>query len=118
MSLLEANGIVSGYGGIDILHGVSLKIEPGEIVSIIGPNGAGKSTLMKSVFGLLKPRSGQVVFDSTDITGWSPDRIVHQGICYVPQTENIFPSLTIQENLEMGAYIRKDGFRHKLEEIY
>lgn len=118
MSLLEANGIVSGYGGIDILHGVSLKIEPGEIVSIIGPNGAGKSTLMKSVFGLLKPRSGQVVFNSTDITGWSPDRIVHRGICYVPQTENIFPSLTIQENLEMGAYIRKDNFRHKLEEIY
>ncbi len=118
MSLLEATKIVSGYGGIDILHEVSLKIEPGEIVSIIGPNGAGKSTLMKSIFGLLKPRSGQVILNKTDITGWSPDRIVHQGICFVPQTENIFPSLTIQENLEMGAYIRKDNFRHKLEEIY
>jgi ABC-type branched-subunit amino acid transport system ATPase component len=118
MSLLEASKIVSGYGEIDILHGVSLKVKSGEIVSIIGPNGAGKSTLMKSIFGILKPRTGQVVLNKTDITGWSPDRIVHQGICFVPQTENIFPSLTIQENLEMGAYIRKDNFKHKLEEIY
>jgi ABC-type branched-subunit amino acid transport system ATPase component len=118
MSLLEAINIISGYGGIDILHGVSLKIEPGEIVSIIGPNGAGKSTMMKSIFGLLKPRSGQVIFNGKDITHWSPDRIVHQGICYVPQTENIFPSLTIQENLEMGAYIRQDNYKRRLEAVY
>jgi ABC-type branched-subunit amino acid transport system ATPase component len=118
MSLLEVTSVVSGYGGIDILRGVSIKVDAGEIVSIIGPNGAGKSTLMKTIFGLLKPRSGQVVFNQTSITGWNPNQIVHQGICYVPQTENIFPSLTIQENLEMGAYIRKDKYKHKLEAVY
>ncbi len=118
MALLEAQGIVSGYGGMEILHGVSIKVEPGQIVTIIGPNGAGKSTLLKTIFGLLSVKSGKVTFDGTDITGWSPDRIVRLGICFVPQTENVFPSLTVQENFEMGAFIRTDDYRRRMEEVF
>ncbi len=118
MALLEAQGLVSGYGGMEILHGVSITIEPGQIVSIIGPNGAGKSTLLKTIFGLLSVKSGKVAFNGTDITGWSPDRIVRLGMCFVPQTENVFPSLTVQENFEMGAFIRDDDYRARLGEIF
>jgi ABC-type branched-subunit amino acid transport system ATPase component len=109
---------VSGYGEVEILHGVSLRLDIGEIVAIIGPNGAGKSTLMKAIFGLLKVKSGTVHLESEDITGMSPERIVRKGMCYVPQSENVFPSLSIRENLEMGAFTRRDGFGHRLDEIY
>jgi ABC-type branched-subunit amino acid transport system ATPase component len=118
MALLEVQSIVSGYGGMEILHGVSIKIEPGQIVSIIGPNGAGKSTLLKTVFGLLAPKAGHVFFDGREITGWSPDQIVRLGMCFVPQTENVFPSLTIQENFEMGAFIRTDDLRDRLALVF
>jgi ABC-type branched-subunit amino acid transport system ATPase component len=91
MALLAAHGIVSGYGEMEILHGVSITVESGQLVTIIGPNGAGKSTLLKTIFGLLPPKAGRILFDGTDITGWSPERIVRRGICFVPQTENVFP---------------------------
>jgi ABC-type branched-subunit amino acid transport system ATPase component len=116
--VLEARGITAGYSEIDILHNVSIQVKTGEIVSIIGPNGAGKSTLLKTMFGCLKPRQGNVLLHGEDITALKPERIVKKGISYVPQVENIFPTLTVQENLEMGAFIRTDDFSGRLEEIY
>ena len=118
MSLLEFDNVVSGYGEMEILHGVSIHVDQGEIVSIIGPNGAGKSTLVKTVFGLLTTWEGNIAFTDEDITGLSPEQIVRKGMCYVPQVDNTFSSLTVQENLEMGAYIRDDDYRSRIEEIY
>ena len=118
MSLLTVSNIVAGYGETEILHGVSIAIEEGHIVTIIGPNGSGKSTLLKAIFGLVKPKEGQVLFQGKDITGHAPETVVRRGLCYVPQSSNIFPSLSINENLEMGAFIRTDDFRQRLEEIY
>jgi neutral amino acid transport system ATP-binding protein len=116
--VLEADGIVSGYGEVDILHGVSLMVDEGEIVSVIGPNGAGKSTLLKSVFGLLKLRKGKLLLDGNDATGLQPQKMVRKGVSYVPQSENVFPSLTILENLEMGAFIGGNNIKQRLEEVY
>jgi len=87
-------------------------------VSVIGPNGAGKSTLLKTIFGILNPRKGKVTFKGEDITGLKPDRIARKGISYVPQVENVFPSMTINENLEMGAFIRNDDYTQRLDEVY
>jgi ABC-type branched-subunit amino acid transport system ATPase component len=115
--MLEAREVVSGYGEVEILHGVSIRVEEEEIVTIIGPNGAGKSTLLKTVFGLLPCRRGQVFFDGEDVTGEPPQAMVRKGMCYVPQSDNIFPTLTVQENLEMGAFIRRDNYRPKMEEV-
>ena len=116
--LLRAREISAGYGGALILHGVSLSVREDEIVTVIGPNGSGKSTLMKSVFGLLKPVSGTVEFEGRDITGAAPDRVVRMGVGYVPQAENVFPSLTIQENLEMGAFTVSGDFSERIGEMY
>ena len=118
MIILEATDITSGYSKLDILKQVDIRVREGEIVSIIGPNGAGKSTLLKTIFGLLTPRQGRVTLRDKDITGLSPFKIVKEGISYVPQVDNIFPTLTIEENLEMGAFIRKDDFSSRLAEIY
>lgn len=118
MAILEANNIKAGYGETEILHGVYIKVNKGEVVSIIGPNGAGKSTLIKTIFGILKPTKGKIILDDQDITGLNPDKIVRAGMCYVPQTENVFPSLTVEENLEMGAFIRNDDCRDRIKEIY
>jgi len=118
MAILEANNIKAGYGETEILHGVYIKVNKGEIVSIIGPNGAGKSTLIKTIFGILKPTKGKIILDDQDITGLNPDKIVREGMCYVPQIENVFPSLTVEENLEMGAFIRNDDYRGRIKEIY
>ncbi len=118
MSLLEVSSIVAGYGETEILHRVSIVVEEGHIVTIIGPNGSGKSTLMKSIFGLVKPRKGQILFQGENITGLAPETIVRKGLCYVPQSSNVFPSLSINENLEMGAFIRTDDFRQRLDEVY
>ena len=118
MSLLKVSNIVAGYGETEILHGVSIAIEEGHVVTIIGPNGSGKSTLLKAIFGLVKPKKGQVLFQGKDITGLAPETVVRRGLCYVPQSSNIFPSLSINENLEMGAFIRTDDFRQRLEEMY
>jgi ABC-type branched-subunit amino acid transport system ATPase component len=118
MSLLTAERVVSGYGDMEVLHGVDLTVNSGEIVTVIGPNGAGKSTLMKTVFGLLKPTAGRIAFENADITGMSPDRIVRRGLAYVPQVENVFPSLTIQENLEMGAFILRGDLHDRFLRVY
>ncbi len=118
MPLLVVEQTTAGYGEMNILHEVSIMLEAGEIVALIGPNGAGKSTLMKTIFGLLKPKIGKITFAETDCTGWEPDQIVRLGICYVPQTENVFQSLTVRENLEMGAFIREDDYSKRIEEIF
>ncbi len=103
---------------MEVLHEVSVKLDAGEIVTIIGPNGAGKSTLMKTIFGLLKPTGGKILFDEKNITGLPPDRIVRLGMAYVPQVDNVFPSLTAQENLEMGAFILTRDFSDRMDDIY
>jgi ABC-type branched-subunit amino acid transport system ATPase component len=104
MPLLKVDSVTAGYGDTEILRSLSIRVEPQEVVSIIGPNGAGKSTLMKTIFGLLHPREGSVWFDGHDITQFAPHRIVRQGMCYVPQVANVFTTLTVEENLEMGAF--------------
>src|SRR3990172_12194564 len=106
--VLEARGIVTGYGEVEILHGVSMSLRRGEMVAVIGPNGAGKSTLLRALFGLLPVRSGSVSLQGADVTNLPPDHLVKRGISYVPQVDNVFPSLTILENLQMGAFIRRD----------
>jgi ABC-type branched-subunit amino acid transport system ATPase component len=116
--VLQAEGVVAGYGEVEILHGVSLVVNEAEIVAVIGPNGAGKSTLLKAVFGLLSVRSGRVQLLGREVTNLSPDRMVQTGMSYVPQVDNVFPSLTINENLEMGAFVRRDGLRERLERVY
>lgn len=118
MALLEARDIVAGYGETEILHGVSLVVDEGEIVTVIGPNGCGKSTLMKSVVGLVPVRSGAVTFRGVDITDHAPERVVRAGLCYVPQSANVFPSLSIRENLEMGAFIRGDDGQARIDEMF
>jgi len=117
MSLLEVSNIVAGYGDTEILHGVSVNIDRGEIVTVIGPNGSGKSTLMKTVIGIVPPTEGQIIFNGLSILSTSPEKIVGSGLSYVPQTANVFPNLTIKENLEMGAFIRKDDWRYRIDEI-
>lgn len=117
MTVLEAREVTSGYGEVQILHGVSINVEEGEIVTIIGPNGAGKSTLLKTIFGLLPCKHGGVFFGGEDVTGQPPQVMVRKGMCYVPQSDNVFPTLTVQENLEMGAFIRRDDYRSKIEEV-
>ena len=118
MSLLEVDKVISGYGQTEILHGVSVTVEQGEIVTIIGPNGSGKSTLLKTIMGLVTLTNGRVSFNGEDITHLAPENVVREGICYVPQSSNVFPSLNVQENLEMGAFIRTDDFSHRIDEIY
>ena len=118
MPVLSIDNLSGGYGEADILHGVSLQVNTSEIVVVIGPNGAGKSTALKAVFGLLRLSGGSVHLSGEEITNMDPAQVVNKGVCYVPQTNNVFPTLTVQENLEMGAYIRKDDFRPRLQEIY
>ena len=118
MSLLEVSGVKAGYGETEILHGVSIALEEGQIVTIIGPNGSGKSTLLKTIFGLVQPKEGRVCFHGEDITRMAPEVVVRKGLSYVPQSSNVFPSLSINENLEMGAFIRTDDFSQRLEEVY
>jgi ABC-type branched-subunit amino acid transport system ATPase component len=118
MALLEASDVVAGYGQTEILHGVSITVDQGEVVTIIGPNGCGKSTLMKAIVGLVRVRTGSVTFQGSDISTHPPERIVRTGLCYVPQSNNVFPSLTIRENLEMGAFVRYDGYDGRIEEMF
>ncbi len=117
-AVLRVQDVVAGYGEVEILHGVSIAVSEAEIVAVIGPNGAGKSTLLKAIFGLVSARSGSVHLAERDVTNMAPDRIVQSGMSYVPQTENVFPSLTINDNLEMGAYVHRDGLRDRLERVY
>jgi ABC-type branched-subunit amino acid transport system ATPase component len=118
--LLTAYEITAGYGRMDILHGVSLAVHTGEIVSIIGPNGAGKSTAFKAMVGFLRPRSGRIVFNGEEITGLRPDLVLRRGLAYVPQGRIVFPLMTVLENLEMGAYTVEDPkeIAAALERVY
>jgi ABC-type branched-subunit amino acid transport system ATPase component len=119
MIILEAENITAGYTReVNILYDVGIRLKSGQIVSVIGPNGAGKSTLLKTIFGILKPTNGKISLKDEDITGLKPDKVANKGISYVPQVDNVFPSLTIQENLEMGAFIRNDDYSQRLNEIY
>jgi len=118
MGILDVSSLDAGYGDLQVLTDVDLTVDEGEYVTIVGPNGAGKSTVMKSIFGLTSHMGGTVTFDGTDITGNRPEEIIHLGLGYVPQTENVFGGLTVQENLEMGAYILDEMPETALEAVY
>ena len=115
---LSATGMRGGYGKADILNGCDIAVGRGQIAVIVGPNGAGKSTAMKAVFGMLDLREGSVLLDGQDIGGLSPQDRVRRGMGFVPQVANVFPTMTVEENLEMGAYIRDDDFRETMEQVY
>jgi branched-chain amino acid transport system ATP-binding protein len=110
MSLIDVQGVIGGYGGAPILNGVNMSIEQSDIGVIVGPNGAGKSTTLKAIFGLLKVTSGRIVFDGEEITNALPDKLVPKGLSFVPQEKNVFTSMSVEENLEMGAFTRADDF--------
>ncbi len=118
MISLKINEITAGYGGVDIIKDINLYVDEGEIVVIVGPNGAGKSTVMKSILGLLKLTSGSVEFTSKDITKMLPQDRVNLGIAFVPQSNNVFTGMTVEENLEMGAFLRTDNIQHTIDQIY
>lgn len=118
MSLLLGEQMIGGYGGADILRGCTVGAERGEVAVIVGPNGAGKSTAMKAMLGLLDLRGGRVVLDGRDITGLSPQQRVAQGIAFVPQTHNIFTTMTVQENLQMGAYLNAADSASVMAQVY
>ena len=118
MSLLEGEALTGGYGGPDILRGCSVAVDAGEIAVVVGPNGAGKSTAMKALFGLLHLRAGTVHLNGENITSLAPQARARKGMGFVPQTENVFRSMTVQENLEMGAFIRDDDIAGTLHEVY
>ena len=119
MAILDVDHVFSGYGDTDVLQGVSINVGTDEIVTIIGPNGAGKSTLLKTIMGYLIPTRGSVFFQGENITRLRPDQKVRKGISYVPQLENVFSSLTVEENLQMGGYIEEKGqLRNRIEEMY
>jgi neutral amino acid transport system ATP-binding protein len=118
-NLLEVENVYAGYvQDLNILQGINFRIAPRELVAVIGPNGAGKSTLAKAIFGLLNPNQGKIVFKGENITGLRSDQIVCRGMCYVPQISNVFPSLSVEENLEMGAYISKGALRSQKDTIF
>ena len=114
----SANGLTGGYGGVNIIEDCSFNVDRGEIVSILGPNGAGKSTAMKAMLGILNLKNGDVNLDGKDITNFRTQDRIKQGISFVPQTKNIFTELTVEENLEMGAFINEENISSKIEEMY
>ena len=118
MTYLSGENLVAGYGGADILHGCSIDVSEGEIAVIVGPNGSGKSTAMKAIFGMLKLKSGNVKIKGEDITSLSVFERVKKGMAFVPQTNNVFTSLTVEENLEMGAFLQQDDFSSTMEDVY
>ena len=118
MTLLVGEELTGGYGGPDILHGCAIAAARGEITVVVGPNGAGKSTAMKALFGMLSLRLGSVRLDGEDITRLAPQARARKGMGFVPQTDNVFRSMSVQENLEMGAFVRDDDISGTLEEVY
>lgn len=118
MTALVGTAMTGGYGGADILKSCTISVESGEIAVIVGPNGAGKSTAMKAMFGMLDLRAGSVLLSGEDITSLPPQHRVQRGMGFVPQTQNVFTSMTVEENLEMGGFIRGDDFSDTIEEIY
>ncbi|HAN81232.1 MAG: ABC transporter ATP-binding protein [Gammaproteobacteria bacterium] len=118
MSFLLGEHMTGGYGATDILHDCSIGVEKGEIVVIVGPNGAGKSTAMKAVFGMLPLRQGRILFNDQDITQLKTEERVLRGMGFVPQNHNVFTSMTVEENLEMGAFIRTDPIADSIAQVY
>ena len=118
MALLEVADLDAGYGDLQILNGVDMTVDDAEYVTIVGPNGAGKSTMMKTVFGLTTLMGGSITFEGTEISDRRPEEIITTGISYVPQTDNVFPSLSVRENLEMGAYILDSVPEDRIQRIY
>jgi branched-chain amino acid transport system ATP-binding protein len=118
MKLLSARDMSGGYGGVDILSSCSIEVDRGEVTVIVGPNGAGKSTAMKAILGLVQLRTGSVLLDGADIGALAPEARVRRGMAFVPQTENVFQSLTVEENLEMGAYLRRDDISAGIEQVF
>ena len=118
MSFLLGENMTGGYGSADILHDCTIGVEQGEIAVVVGPNGAGKSTAMKAIFGMLNLRQGRVTIDGEDITALKPEERVLKGMGFVPQTANVFTSLSVEENLEMGAFIRRDDFSKTMEQVF
>ena len=118
MTFFIGENMTGGYGGPDIITSCTVNVNRGEIVTILGPNGAGKSTAMKAMLGLLNLKSGKVIIDGKDISNLTPQDRVKEGIAFVPQTRNVFTGLSVQENLEMGAYLREERFEEIIEEIY
>ena len=118
MSFLVGENMVCGYGGADILHGCTVGVDLGEIAVVVGPNGAGKSTAMKAMFGMLDLKEGQVLLEGEDITELKPQERVLRGMGFVPQNHNVFTGMTVEENLEMGAFIRRDDIATTMEQVY
>ena len=118
MSYLVGQDMTGGYGGADILHSCNVSVEKGQIAVVVGPNGAGKSTAMKAMFGMLNLREGRVTLDGEDITGLKPQERVLKGMGFVPQNNNVFTSMTVEENLEMGAFIRRDDISQTMEQVF
>ncbi|MXZ81492.1 MAG: ABC transporter ATP-binding protein [Gammaproteobacteria bacterium] len=119
MSFLSATGMSGGYGtGPDIIHECDLEVEAGKVAVVVGPNGAGKSTAMKGVFGMIRLREGRVMLDGRDITALSPPERVSAGMAFVPQTGNVFVSMSVQENLEMGAFVREDDITGTMRQVF
>ena len=118
MISLVGNNLTAGYGGVDIIRNITLEVKQGEIAVIVGPNGAGKSTAMKALLGMLKLTDGSVSFAEDDISTMLPQDRVNLGIAFVPQTNNVFTGMSVEENLEMGGFIRTDDIHHTIEDIY
>ena len=118
MSYLIGENLTGGYGGADIIKNCNVSVGKGEIAVVVGPNGAGKSTAMKALLGMLSLRKGRVFLDGNDITGMSPQERVSHGMAFVPQNQNVFVTLTVQENLEMGAYLRRDDITETMNQVF
>jgi len=117
MSILTVDGLSAGYSRVPVVTDVALASEPGKIAVVVGPNGAGKSTMLKAVMGILRPMSGTILLADQDVTGWEPHRVARAGIGYVPQVNNVFPALSVIENLEMGAFTRKGDIKERMNEV-
>jgi ABC-type branched-subunit amino acid transport system ATPase component len=115
---LEVAGLTAGYGGPPIIQDINFVATAGQITAIVGPNGAGKSTLLKAVSGVVRPTSGRVLLEGRDVAGEAPEQIVRRGVSYVPQVANVFPSLSVRENLEMGGYVRRRGVKERIEALF
>jgi branched-chain amino acid transport system ATP-binding protein len=116
--VLEVVGLTAGYGGPPVIEGVSMAASRGAITAIVGPNGAGKSTLMKAIAGLIRPTAGSVKVSGVDVTGLPADKLVRKGVAYVPQVANVFPELTVRENLDMGGYSRRAGVHERIDQLF
>ncbi|TAN31983.1 ABC transporter ATP-binding protein [bacterium] len=116
--ILAVRGLTAGYGGPPVINGISIAVNRAAITAIVGPNGAGKSTLLKAIAGLIRPTAGTVSVQGVDVTGQPAEKLVRRGLAYVPQVANVFPELTVRENLEMGGYSRRSGVRDRVEQLF